>query len=96
MKINYFNKILCLIVGSTLLLACNQDKSAYIDVNTVFSEFNLSQKLEKEREIIVNARQGILDSLKLELNQMSKQIKKCQQKLKQGTHTLKRLLWCIN
>jgi outer membrane protein len=58
---------------SVITVSCSQDKSAYIDVSTVFSEFNLSQKLEKEREIITKARQGILDSLQLQLNQFSKQ-----------------------
>ena len=56
------------------MISCQQDKSAYIDVSTVFSEFNLAQKLEKEREKVTNARQGVLDSLELQLNHMSKQL----------------------
>lgn len=68
------NKITLLIalVGLFAMVGCN-NKSAYIDLNTVYSEFNLSKKLNKERELVINSRQGILDSLKLQLNHFSKQ-----------------------
>jgi len=58
-----------------LLASCQQDKTAYMDVNTVFTEFELAKKLDKERESIISSRQTILDSIEIQLNQLSAQFK---------------------
>jgi outer membrane protein len=71
MKLNR-NRILSSLIVLFTLFGC-KEKYGYIDLNTVYTEFTLSKKLEKERDLVVNSRQGILDSLKLQLNQLSKQ-----------------------
>ena len=70
MKRNFIITSLSLFMA--MFIGCNGDKTAYIDVSTVYGDFALSKKLEKEREMVVNSRQAQLDSIQIELNQISK------------------------
>ncbi len=56
-----------------MMLSCTDDsKLAYVDINTLYESFEYKKEMTQEFNVIKTARQRILDSLDLELNQISK------------------------
>lgn len=56
------------------------EKTAFIDINKIFSEFTLKKELEMQLTKVKDARKTVIDSLELELKLLSKQIQTEQQK----------------
>lgn len=62
-------------LGLSLYLFDTKPKNAYIDIPKVYEEFSLKKELEAKLENTQNARQGVLDSLKLKLQVLQHHIK---------------------
>lgn len=65
--------LLALIVASFIYLT--RDKIAFIDYNEVYNNCELKKDLEKELQRVTNMRKSSLDSLQLQLNFLSNQVK---------------------
>ncbi len=79
MKNNIFLKlsgliILIAVIGIYFRLNYLIPKTAYIDLNTAYNEFILKKELENKLNNVQQIRKTILDSLKLQLNVLYKQI----------------------
>ena len=80
MNINYKNLagyliVLIISVSFTLIYKSNNEsKTAYIDLQKTFKEFELKKELEAQLIKVKNQRQGILDSLEFELKVLSKEL----------------------
>jgi len=61
--------------GVSIYFLVAQPKNAYVDIPKVYSEFSLKKELESKLENTQNARQGVLDSLKLKLQVLSYHVK---------------------
>lgn len=75
---NKWNKYLTISIISLFALivgSCSSDKTGYVSLGKVVSEFEYSQELQKDREKVINARNAILDSLQIELNVISESFK---------------------
>lgn len=65
---------LCLSVTSIVLLLNKNQKTVFVNIETVYDEFTMKKELEAKFENVASMRQQILDSLKMELNIISKTI----------------------
>lgn len=65
---------LCLSVTCVVMLTTRKQKIVFVNIETVYDEFSMKKELESKFENVTNMRQQILDSLKLELNILSKSI----------------------
>jgi len=68
--------LLALVLSASLLVLFLQKRSkiAYVNIETVYNEFQMKKELEAKFENVQNMRKQILDSLKLQLSLLSKQI----------------------
>lgn len=75
MKIIYTG-IIVIVIGITGLFfyARPVEKTGYVELNKVFSDFKLKQELEQQLNKIKQSRKAIIDSLEFELKILSKQI----------------------
>lgn len=74
MKMKHYWTLLTVLLA-LMHIGCKQDKTAYIDLGVVYTQFDLSVQLEQDRLKVQNARQAILDSLELQLNVLSNNLK---------------------
>jgi outer membrane protein len=65
---------LCLSLGCLIMLFKQKQKIVFVNIETVYDDFLLKKELEAKFDNVANARQQILDSLKLELNLFYKTI----------------------
>ena len=71
-----FNWILLILIllsfGYTVFIELTNEKTAYVNINELYSEFTLKKDLELQLTSIQNNRQNLLDSLKLDLNSLAR------------------------
>ena len=66
--------ILCLIFISILYYFKSTSKTAYININEVFNQFELKKQLEKKYLVTKQSRDKILDSLKFNLQTLNNRL----------------------
>ena len=65
---------LCVSVASLVLVFRKDQKTVFVNIETVYNEFAMKKELELKFDNVTAMRQRILDSLKLELNVLSQRI----------------------
>lgn len=70
-------RYLLIIIIAMLLASCsgNPEKTGYVELGPLYSDFNMKQELESQLTTVQNNRTAILDSLELHLNAMMNQLK---------------------
>lgn len=66
--------IIALALAAYVLTDSLGNKSAYIDLRTVFDDFEMTKQYKKKLESVVSARKAIADSLELNLKAQSRSI----------------------
>lgn len=65
---------LCLSIACIVMTFNQKQKIVFVNIESVYDEFTMKKELESKFENVTSMRQQILDSLKLELNILSKSI----------------------
>ncbi len=65
---------LCLSITCLVLVLSKNQKTVFVNIETVYDDFPMKKELELKFENVANMRQQILDSLKLQLTILSQRI----------------------
>lgn len=66
--------VAALVTGACMFISNSFPKVAYVELNQVYSDFQLKKELETKLDNVKQKRKEILDSLEVELNAISKRI----------------------
>jgi len=75
-RLPLYLSIAALIMAATVLVMSTRkaEKIAYVNIETLYNDFQMKQELEGKFKNVQNMRTGILDSLELQLKLVSQQI----------------------
>lgn len=68
--------VIAIILGMALLVYLLFPKTAFVDINYIYNEFEYKKEMEKKLFTIQEQRQFFLDSLKMQLSGIAEQVKK--------------------
>lgn len=75
-KLTFASAVLALIISVSVLVLWMKKptKIGYVNIETVYNEFQMKKELESKFQNVQNMRKNILDSLKLQLNVLSQRV----------------------